>query len=417
MMQDKPIEVFYSYSHQDEKLRDELEKHLSSLKRQGVISSWHDRQIPAGGEWMGEIDEHLNTAQIILLLVSADFIASDYCCDIEVQQAVNRHEAGEAQVIPIILRPVDWEGAPFAKLQALPKDAEAVTSWANQDEAFKNVARGIRKAIEAQKEQTLVNDQLIDPVVVPEKGEKRETETGSASQAQTKKQVIREVSSPKESARHKLAAFLKENGGVIGVIVGIAAILGILLQFVDSPSIQARFATPTYASAVFTLTPNPPTATNTSSPNSVGASTTWECPFQSGSDEELLRSLIEAEAEAVEKEEIETINLIFFPDAIVAEARGEPSDPAPIRYAHKFKNEDHRNIEYFDFTYESLTATEAVVTTKVTGEWFDGQNWRPYGAAPGYYDINRWEFRKVNGCWRIAGFTYNLSLVELFLNN
>jgi hypothetical protein len=162
MAVEKPIEVFFSYSHRDEELRDELEKHLSILKREGMISSWHDRQIPAGSEWAGEIDEHLNTAQIILLLISADFLASDYCYSIEMKRALERHNAGEARVIPIILRPVDWQGSLFGKLQALPKNAEPVTSWANRDEAFTDVARGIRRAVGSLKKQTPPDEQPIE---------------------------------------------------------------------------------------------------------------------------------------------------------------------------------------------------------------------------------------------------------------
>lgn len=143
-----PIEVFYSYAHADEKLRNELEKHLALLKQRGYISEWHDRRVLAGREWERDIDEHLNTARIILLLVSADFLASDYCYGIEMKRALERHEAGEAIVIPIILRKVDWHTSPFGKLQALPKDGKPVTSWSNRDEAFYNVAEGIRKAIE-----------------------------------------------------------------------------------------------------------------------------------------------------------------------------------------------------------------------------------------------------------------------------
>jgi hypothetical protein len=138
------LEVFFSYAHEDEKLRDELVKHLSLLKRQGVIRDWHDRQITAGTEWAGAIDAHLQSAQIILMLVSADFMASDYCYDVEMQRAMERHEAREARVIPVILRPVDWQGAPFGKLQALPTDGKPITNWPNQDAAFVNVARGIR---------------------------------------------------------------------------------------------------------------------------------------------------------------------------------------------------------------------------------------------------------------------------------
>jgi TIR domain len=143
-----PIEVFFSYAHRDETLRDELAKHLSLLQHQKVIAGWYDRHIPAGTEWAGAIDTHLENAQIILLLISADFMASTYCYGIEMQRAMERHEARQARVIPIILRAVDWKSAPFGRLQALPKDGLAVTSWANPDEAFADIARGIRSVAE-----------------------------------------------------------------------------------------------------------------------------------------------------------------------------------------------------------------------------------------------------------------------------
>ena len=143
------IRLFYSYSHEDESLRDELAKHLSSPKRQGIIAEWHDRRIGAGDEWKGAIDENLEEAQIILLLVSSSFLASDYCWDVETKRALERHNIGDAKVIPIILRPCDWHGAPFGQLQALPKDAKAVTTWTNKDEAWTDVALGIRRAVES----------------------------------------------------------------------------------------------------------------------------------------------------------------------------------------------------------------------------------------------------------------------------
>ena len=142
------FEVFFSYAHRDEDLRDELAKHLSILKRQGKITAWYDRDIDAGKEWAQEIDTHLNSARIILLLISPDFIASDYCYEIELKRAIERHEAGEARVIPIIIRPVDWSGTPFSKLQALPKNAQPITDWASQDQAFMNTAQGICTAVE-----------------------------------------------------------------------------------------------------------------------------------------------------------------------------------------------------------------------------------------------------------------------------
>jgi hypothetical protein len=113
-----------------------------------MISTWHDRRIGPGREWACEIDERLNTADIILLLISANFMASDYCNDVEISRALERHDVGEARVIPVILQPVDWQSAPFGKLQALPSDGKPVTRWANREEAFLNIARGIRTVIE-----------------------------------------------------------------------------------------------------------------------------------------------------------------------------------------------------------------------------------------------------------------------------
>jgi tetratricopeptide (TPR) repeat protein len=141
-------EVFISYSHRDKKLRNELEKHLSNLKRQQIIASWYDGDISPGAEWEPQIMEHLRRAQIILLLVSADFIASDFCYGIEMKEAIARHDANQARVIPILLRPTAWKGAPFAKLQALPSEGKAVTSWANLDEAFVDITEGIQKVVE-----------------------------------------------------------------------------------------------------------------------------------------------------------------------------------------------------------------------------------------------------------------------------
>ena len=140
-----PLRLFYSYSHKDERLRNELETHLKLLQREGVIATWHDRKIEAGDDWKQKIDENLERADLILLLVSADFIASDYCYEKEMTRALERHDAGEARVIPVILRDVDWTKAPFAKLQALPKDGRAVMTWPDKDSAWRNVAEGIAK--------------------------------------------------------------------------------------------------------------------------------------------------------------------------------------------------------------------------------------------------------------------------------
>lgn len=153
------IKVFYSYAHEDKLLRTRLEKHLGILRRQELITGWSDRDINAGKEWAKEIDTNLKTANIILLLISPDFIHSDYCYSIEMKHALERHKNGTARVIPIILRHVEFEGAPFSHLQALPTGAIPVTDrkWQNQDEAFSIVAQGIRKVV-----QELLSEQWVD---------------------------------------------------------------------------------------------------------------------------------------------------------------------------------------------------------------------------------------------------------------
>jgi internalin A len=143
-----PVQVVFSYSHKDEELRDQLETHLKLMQRQGIINTWHDRKIAAGEEWRDTIDDNFRRADVILLLTSADFLASDYCYDIEVKSSLERHDKGEARVVPIILRKCDWQGAPFGKLQALPRDDKAVTLWKDRDEAWHSVAEGIKKVAE-----------------------------------------------------------------------------------------------------------------------------------------------------------------------------------------------------------------------------------------------------------------------------
>ncbi|MGF1537423.1 MAG: toll/interleukin-1 receptor domain-containing protein, partial [Elainellaceae cyanobacterium] len=145
------LRLFYSYSHKDDALREQLETHLKLLQRQGLIQTWHDRRILAGDEWESEIDDNLNRADIILLLVSPDFIASDYCYDIEMKRAMERHEAGEARVIPVILRPVDWRGTPFNKLSWLPQNGDPITSWRDRDAAWLNVEQGIKQVAQSLK--------------------------------------------------------------------------------------------------------------------------------------------------------------------------------------------------------------------------------------------------------------------------
>ena len=139
--------MFISYSHQDEPYREDLEKHLAVLRRNGYIDTWTDRKIIPGDEWNNSIYKELLSAKIIVLLISSDFLASDFCYDIEMKTAVQRHNAGEVIVIPIIIRFCDWSNTPFSKLQGLPLDGKPLTDWENIDKAFLNVVEGIKIAI------------------------------------------------------------------------------------------------------------------------------------------------------------------------------------------------------------------------------------------------------------------------------
>ena len=144
----KALTLFVSYSHVDEEFKAELLKHLLPLQRLQLIESWHDRKITGGQEWDRVISTKLNEADIILLLVSIDFINSKYCYDVELERAMERHSAGEAVVIPVILRSCMWQQTPFAKLQALPKNVRAIALWPDRDEALVNVAEAVRQVAE-----------------------------------------------------------------------------------------------------------------------------------------------------------------------------------------------------------------------------------------------------------------------------
>src|SRR5260221_718652 len=145
-----PITIFFCNAREDEALLNKLKTHLRPLQRQGLIDVWYDRNISAGTEWEQEINQHLNSAQIVLLLVSPDFMDSDYCYSIEMKRALERHARGEARVIPVILRYVDWHGEPLGKLQALPTDGKPVRGpdWYDLDRALYDVTAGIRKVVE-----------------------------------------------------------------------------------------------------------------------------------------------------------------------------------------------------------------------------------------------------------------------------
>lgn len=145
---DRPIEIFFSYAHEDEDLMNDVRRQLVVHERNGRILKWHDRMIPPGAEWRDQIDWRLERAEIVLLFVSPHFIESRYCYEVEGEAALRRHASGEARVVPVILRPCSWEVTPFGELQALPRDAKPISRWEDRDEACLDAARGVMTLVD-----------------------------------------------------------------------------------------------------------------------------------------------------------------------------------------------------------------------------------------------------------------------------
>ncbi|MDQ2905344.1 MAG: toll/interleukin-1 receptor domain-containing protein [Chloroflexota bacterium] len=144
----QPITLMYAYAQADAPLRDQLERHLAILRQQGLIRDWSDRQIVPGTDWKQAIETQVRQASLFLVLLSPDFVASDYCFGQEMQEALRRQAAGESLVIPILVHPVDWQRLPFAHLQVLPRSRTPVAQWSDQDEAWAEVVEGISEAID-----------------------------------------------------------------------------------------------------------------------------------------------------------------------------------------------------------------------------------------------------------------------------
>lgn len=150
-----PPRIFVSYCHADRLLKEELLKHLEPVRRLGLIDTWTDLEILPGEDWDRTISANLEMAEIVLLLISIDFINSKYCYDVEMQQAIAKHRNKQCQIIPVILRPCMWKHTPFAQFQALPTEAKAVVTWKDQDEALTDIAEGVlRIAREIKSENT-----------------------------------------------------------------------------------------------------------------------------------------------------------------------------------------------------------------------------------------------------------------------
>lgn len=142
-----PLEVFCCYAREDQKMLAHLRKHLVPLERRSLIKIWSDADLNAGVEWEKELHGHLESADIILLLISPSFMSSDYCYSIEMRRAIERHDQESARVIPILLHPIIWRDTPFAKLQIVPRDTRPVAIWSNRDEAFNSVAESINQVV------------------------------------------------------------------------------------------------------------------------------------------------------------------------------------------------------------------------------------------------------------------------------
>ncbi len=163
LVQTEKLLLFFSYARQDKGLRDKLEEHLSNLKYRGLISTWHIREIGAGEDWQQQVDIHLESAHIILLLISSSFMASQYCYSMEMTRAMERHQQGKARVIPVLLRPVLFSGAPFAMLKMLPSNEKPVVNWRNRDSAFVDIALGIERVVREEATKSTVSGQGQQP--------------------------------------------------------------------------------------------------------------------------------------------------------------------------------------------------------------------------------------------------------------
>lgn len=141
------IKVFISYAHEDEEYKDKLIKHLAILKRKNILKEWHDRKILAGQQFDNEISKQLLEADIILLMISVDFLNSDYCYEKEMQKALELNKANIARVIPIIVRKCDWKDSPFANLKVSPTDGKDLKGWKDEDEAYMNIINDIKAVI------------------------------------------------------------------------------------------------------------------------------------------------------------------------------------------------------------------------------------------------------------------------------
>jgi hypothetical protein len=199
------LNIFFAYSRVDSSYRERLDKHLSGLRRKEYIHTWYDGKIEAGKEWEKEIDRELSRADIILLLISADFIASDYCYDHEMRKAISRHEKGDAVIVPVLLHPCDWHDTPFAKIQALPQNGKPVSdsSWHSVETAFSQIALKIKEVVERLLE---VKSKQVKSVneVLHEKGSELRITLSQLEEKQLELDILEEEFSKKRREKDEL---------------------------------------------------------------------------------------------------------------------------------------------------------------------------------------------------------------------
>jgi TPR repeat protein len=201
------LKVFIVYARKDSRLLQDLRAHLSLLRRQQLIADWHDRDIDAGDDWRTEISEHLEAADVVLLLISAHFLASDYCFEIEMKRAVERHEQGSVVIVPVALRPCDWTSLPIADFQGLPTDLRPVTSWPDRHAAWADVARGLRAI--AEKRQALRSGTEPMPDATP----LTERSAGTSDPLADVQSLYRKAAAAGDAkAAYNLAVILHERG-------------------------------------------------------------------------------------------------------------------------------------------------------------------------------------------------------------
>ena len=145
------MKVFTAYSHEDSRAQERLKVHLNLLHRQGLIEIWFDREIMAGSGLDEEISENLEACDLFLILVSPDFLASDYCYEQEMERALERRDEGTAIVIPVIVEPCEWQESPLRALKAVPYDGKPISKWDNQNDAYLDIVKEVRRVVNTQK--------------------------------------------------------------------------------------------------------------------------------------------------------------------------------------------------------------------------------------------------------------------------